>query len=173
MTENFEIDKQISLLAQWWNSFKVHFPTADIVSIDNRNNSFTIKVRYDDIFRFYYREIKKQLPESKVFLKECDFSLYKMCGVVKYNKLITGWDKYNIKPEIVVDNEYDYLHYIPLEQLIEYFKQAWKEANKNNPMIFKFQTKHTDGIVWFYIKVTVPQRMGSTTTLIPSVGERK
>ena len=173
MESDLELKNQISLLAQWWQAFQAKFPTADIVSIDNRNNAFTVKIRYDDIFRYYYNEIKKQLPDSKISLKECEFSLYKLCAVVKYNKLITGWENYGMKPEVIVDSDYEYLHYVPFEQLIEYFKQAWREANKNSPIIFRFLTKHDEGIIWFYVRIIVPRRMGSTTTLISEVGDKR
>ena len=68
-----ELQKSVNVLYNWWMQVKGYFPSAEIIDINNRTNSFTIKIKSNDVFRHYYIEIKKQLQDSKVSLVQCEF----------------------------------------------------------------------------------------------------
>jgi hypothetical protein len=169
-----ELQRQLTQLELWWNSFVQKFPTAEFVKVDERNNILTIKIRYDDVFRYYYDILKKQFPDAKIAVRQCaetpiksnDVSKYGLCCVVKVNKILTGWDQYGLKPIEINNNDGYYYYILPLEQLFQYFIAVWKAVNADKPMRFEFDVrKAKDETPWLYVRIVIPRTMGRVGVL--------
>jgi len=159
-----ELQKSVNVLYNWWMQVKSYFPSAEIIDINNRTNSFTIKIKSNDVFRHYYIEIKKQLQDSKVSLVQCEFSQYNECMLVRTNKIVTNWEQYYLKPQ-VISGAGEYYYYFPIENLFDAFSEIWKKQNEGKPMLLRFYHRKSGEKPYIYIKITVPQNMGNVKQL--------
>ncbi|CAH69418.1 hypothetical protein [Deltalipothrixvirus pozzuoliense] len=138
--ESFINNPNLIVFKNWVDKLQQEFPTCDVV--DSKNNSITIKIRYDDVFRSIYKEVKKSVPDSKVSLKPCnDDKKYGMCMVVKSKTIIVGWEEWGFGKPIEISGEGEFTYYIPLENVINAFDSAWRMNNKGKPLHFKFMTR--------------------------------
>ena len=154
-------DPNLVVFKNWVDKLQSEFPTSDVV--DSKNNSITIKIRYDDVFRALYKDVKKSVPDSKVSLKPCDYDKkYGLCMVVKTKTITVGWEDWGFDKPIEVSNEGEFTYYVTMESMIKAFDYAWRVNNKGKPMSFKFMTRKlmprdgatAIGEVWHYITIT-------------------
>ncbi|MCI4436817.1 MAG: hypothetical protein JHC33_08435 [Ignisphaera sp.] len=158
------IMQQMQVIQNWVNALVQKFPTAEIV--DHDNNSFTIKIRFDDIFRYFYDDVKRSVRDAKVFLKECDVDKeYGQCMVIKTSYIITNLKEIGFTNTVVVNNDGYMLYYVPLKDMLDVFDNMWKEANRGKPVRFEFRTRRiTDketgkSMIYHYIRIIYVQVM--------------
>lgn len=133
-------DENLLILKSWVDRLQSEFPTSTVV--DAKNNSITIKIRFDDVFRAIYKEVKKSIPDAKISLKPCEYDKkYGMCMVIKSDKLIIGWEEWGFGKPIEISGTGEYTYYVTLESLLNAFDTAWKVNNKDKPIRFKFMTR--------------------------------
>jgi len=158
---NLVKDPNLAIFYNWVQKLIQEFPTADVV--DSTSDTITIKIRYDDVFRRIYKEIKKTVPDSKVSLKPCDLdSKYGLCMVVKSKVMLLGWEQWGFDKPTEITDENGYTYYVTLESLFKAFDYAWEVTNKGKPISFKFGTRKVTprglsdtGLsqIWHYITI--------------------
>jgi hypothetical protein len=153
-----EVYGQLNVIQEWANTLIRHFPTAEMV--EHGNNYLTIRIRYDDIFRHFYNDIKNQLNDAVVSLKECEYDKeYGICMAIKTSHIITNLKEIGfVNTNVVVGDGY-MLYYVPFKDMLYVFDNMWKEANHNKPIRFEFKTRRiTDkkqgkSIIYHYITI--------------------
>jgi len=163
-TAQSDIMQQIRVVQNWVNALVHRFPTAEIVDYDN--NGFTIKIRFDDIFRYFYEDVKKDVKDAKVFLKDCEYDKeYGMCMVIKTSYVITNLKEIGfVNTNVEVGDGY-MVYYVPLNDMLDVFDNMWRNANQNKPVRLEFKTRRiTDrktgkSAIYHYIKVRYVQVM--------------
>ena len=153
------MSNDIQVLADWVNRLTATFPTAEVVKA--KDNELTIRIRYDDVFRSMYNDMKKADPEAKVSLKPCDYDKkYNMCMVVKTRKVMTGWEDAGFDKPILVNADGINVYYITLESMFKAFDTTWKRYNQGKPIAFAFETRRatTRGdnpvtVIWHYVTI--------------------
>jgi len=157
-----DIMQQIRVVQNWVNALVQRFPTAEIV--DHSNNSFTIRIRFDDIFRYFYDDVKKDVRDAKVLLKDCEYDKdYGQCMVIKTSYVITNLKEIGfVNTNVVVKDGY-MEYYVPLKDMLDVFDKMWVDANRNKPVRLEFMTRRmTDkntgkSMVYHYIKIKYVQ----------------
>jgi hypothetical protein len=135
-----DINSSLLVLKQWVDALVRRFPTAEIV--DHDKNSFTVRIRYDDIFRYFYDDIKKSVNDAKVSLKECEYDeKYKQCMVIKTSHIITNLKQVGFTNVFTITGDGYILYYIPVSDMFDVFDKMWKEANHGKPIRFTFTTR--------------------------------
>ena len=133
-------DQNLIIFKNWVDKLQSEFPTADVVGSDR--NSITIKIRYDDVFRALYKEVKKSVPDSKVSLKPCDYDKkYGLCMVIKTRTIVVGWEEWGFDKPVEVSGEGEFTYYVTFESMVKAFDYAWRVNNKGKPLTFKFTTR--------------------------------
>ena len=145
----------------WVDKLQSEFPTSDVV--ESKSNSITIKIRYDDVFRALYKDIKKSVPDAKVSLKPCDYDKkYGMCMVVKTKTITVGWEEWGFDKPIEITGEDEFTYYVTMESMIKAFDYAWRVNNSGKPVSLKFATRRitprdasvtVQGEIWHYITI--------------------
>jgi len=161
-----DINSSLYVLKQWVDALVRRFPTAEIV--DHDNNSFTVRIRYDDIFRYFYDDIKKSVNDAKVSLKECEYDeKYKMCMIIKTSHIITNLKEVGFTNVFTITGDGYIMYYIPVTDMFNVFDKMWKETNRGKPIRFTFSTRRmtptkSDGnsnavstptMIYHYIKI--------------------
>jgi len=156
------IMQQMYVIQQWANALVQRFPTAEMV--DHGNNYLTIRIRFDDIFRYFYNDIKNQVKDAKVYLSECEYDKeYGQCMVIKTSHIITNLKEIGFVNTSVIAGDGYMLYYVPLKDMLDVFDNMWKEANHNKPIRFEFMTRRvTDKetgkvMIYHYIKIKFVQ----------------
>jgi len=135
-----DIVGQLNVIQQWANTLVQRFPTAELVR--HGNNFLEFKIRFDDIFRYFYDDIKRQVNDAKVSLQECEYDKeYGICMVIKTSHIITNLKEIGFVNTSVIANDGYMLYYVPLKDMLDVFDNMWKEANRNKPIRFEFKTR--------------------------------
>lgn len=155
--DGVDVTQQLAVLQQWVDTLVRRFPTAEIV--DHDNNSFTIKIRYDDIFKYFYDDIKRSVPDAKVSLKDCEYDdKYKQCIVIKTASVITNFKEIGFDNVHVEMSDGTNIYYIPLQDMFNVFDTLWKNANRGKPVKLSFMTRSVtakDGktAIYHYVRI--------------------
>ncbi len=156
------IMQQMYVIQQWVNALMQRFPTAEVVR--HGNNFFEFKIRFDDIFRYFYDDIKRQVNDAKVYLSECEYDKeYGQCMVIKTSHIITNLKEIGFVNTSVIAGDGYMLYYVPLKDMLDVFDDMWREANRNKPIRFEFRTRRiTDketgkSVLYHYIKINFVQ----------------
>jgi len=157
-----DIVGQLNVIQQWTNALVRHFPTAEI--IEHGDNYLIIRMRYDDIFRHFYNDIKSQVNDAVVSLKECEYDKeYGICMVIKTSHIITNLKDIGfVNTNVIVGDGY-MLYYVPFKDMLDVFDNMWKEANRGKPIRLEFKTrrvtdKKTDkSVIYHYITIKFVQ----------------
>ena len=169
---------QVQKLVEWVNLLHQSFPTVDVV--ESTPDKITLKIRYDDVFRYIYKEIKTKDPTSRVYIDKCDEDKrHGICMFVETTKMIYGWEKAGF------DKPIEILHYsqtddgrsinryiVTLSSMFKAFEQLWRRANEGKPLDFEFSSRKSQPregkpTVWLYITIKF-----KTTTQGGSVGKQ-
>jgi len=163
---NADINSSLVVLKQWVDTLIRRFPTAEIV--DHDKNSFTVRIRYDDIFKYFYDDIKKSVNDAKVSLKECEYDeKYKQCMVIKTSHIITNLKELGFVNVFTITGDGYMMYYIPITDMFNVFDKMWKEVNRGKPIRFTFATRRltptksdsstgtssTPAVIYHYIKI--------------------
>jgi hypothetical protein len=163
---NADINSSLIVLKQWVDTLIRRFPTAEIV--DHDKNSFTVRIRYDDIFKYFYDDIKKSVNDAKVSLKDCEYDeKYKQCMVIKTSHIITNLKELGFVNVFTITGDGYILYYIPITDMFNVFDKMWKEVNRGKPIRFTFATRRltptksdsstgtgsTPAVIYHYIKI--------------------
>ena len=162
LTPPSNIMQQMYVIQQWVNALVQRFPTAELVR--HGNNFFEFKIRFDDIFRHFYNDIKSQVKDAKVSLQECEYDKeYGICMTIKTSHIITNLKEIGFVNTTVIAGDGYMLYYVPLKDMLDVFDNMWKEANRNKPIRFEFKTRRiTDketgkSMLYHYIKINFVQ----------------
>jgi len=135
-----DIVGQLNVIQQWANALVQRFPTAELVR--HGNNFLEFKIRFDDIFRYFYNDIKNQVNDAKIYLSECEYDKeYGICMVIKTSHIITNLKEVGFVNTSVIAGDGYMLYYVPLKDMLDVFDNMWREANRNKPIRFEFKTR--------------------------------
>jgi hypothetical protein len=157
-----DIVGQLSVIQQWANTLIQRFPTAELVR--HGNNFLEFKIRFDDIFRYFYNDIKNQVKDAKIYLSECEYDKeYGQCMIIKTSHIITNLKEIGFANTSVIANDGYMLYYVPLKDMLDVFDNMWREANRNKPIRLEFKTRRiTDKetnktMIYHYINIKFVQ----------------
>ncbi len=128
----------------------------------------TLFIRYDDIFKYFYDDIKKSVNDAKVSLKECEYDeKYKQCMVIKTSHIITNLKELGFVNVFTITGDGYMMYYIPITDMFNVFDKMWKDLNRGKPIRFTFATRRltptksdsstgmssTPAVIYHYIKI--------------------
>lgn len=157
-TSPADVNTSLYVLKQWVDTLIRRFPTAEVVEHDK--DSFTIRIRYDDIFKYFYDDIKKSVSDAKVSVKECEYDeKYKQCMVIKTSHIISNLKEVGFQNVFTISGDGYMMYYIPMSDMFNVFDKMWKEINSGKPIRFTFATRRLTSkdepnyMIYHYIKI--------------------